>query len=117
VSRRCFFAGDGPCDGRLIRAHLIPQQLLKREHAPRRYLADPRGWVLVCGGPMGLSGHHGMFDMSRTVRVPRWKLPAEVEEMAAELGLGWWLDRTYGERPVVKVVWLTPPEAMEKYGL
>lgn len=123
----CFFKGwpgAGPCDGALIRAHLIPRQLLKREfphgvffdderwvkaarcddryevpHRPLEALCrDPRGWVPCCGGPMGPGGHHGMLDVSRTLRVPRGRLPAGLEEFAAELGLSWWLDRTYGER-------------------
>lgn len=111
----CFFAGwpgAGPCDGRLTRAHLVPQQLLKRtwnqredlrEQAKaegrtlREVLWDPRCWVPCCGGPMGNGGHHGMLDQSRKLRIPREKLPPGVEEFAAELGLLWWLDREYGE--------------------
>ncbi len=33
-----------------------------------------------------------------TLRVPRYRIPAAVEEFAEELGLGWWIDREYGER-------------------
>jgi hypothetical protein len=124
----CFFAGQGPCDGALIRAHLIPRQLLKREFphgvtlcvgGPDRRLGwyryrpgmtwvqlrsleslvdDPRCWVPCCGGPMGLSGHHGMLDQSRTLRIPRERLPQAVEDFAAELNLSWWLEREYGLR-------------------
>jgi hypothetical protein len=126
---RCFFAsvpGAGPCGGRLVRCHLIPKALLKREfpHGAVRLdghwhrltratpakervglqywrlsqmCSDPRSWVLGCGGPMGVSGHHGRLDVSRTLRVPRALLPAAVEEFAAEYGLTWWLTRTYGE--------------------
>ncbi len=118
----CFFAGwpgAGPCDGALIRAHLIPRQLLKREYPygmvvvdgvreralrrerPTRTLRelceDENGWVPCCGGSMGCSGHHGMLDYSRTLRIPRDRLPAAVEQFAAELGLAWFLDREYGE--------------------
>lgn len=130
----CFFKGRpgaGPCDGALIRAHLIPRQLLKREfphgaswqeregrwvnywpleaqdaalhgetwpHRPLRTLMDDtRSWVPCCGGPVGLGGHHGMLDQSRKLRVARADLPVAVEEFAAELGLTWYLDRTYGE--------------------
>jgi hypothetical protein len=99
---RCFLAAfsDRPCDGRLIRAHLIPRQLLRRESGTRlRYLDvvnDPRSYVMACGGPMGNAGHHGMLDASRTLRIPRGALPVGVEAFAEELGLGWWLDREYG---------------------
>jgi hypothetical protein len=101
--KRCWLAqlpDAGPCDGRLIRAHLLPQQLMKRGGVPRRYLADSRGWVWACGGPMGLSGHHGKLDSSaiRPLRIPRGRLPFELEVMAEEIGLAWWLDRRYGER-------------------
>jgi hypothetical protein len=114
----CFFRGwpgAGPCDGALIRAHLIPRQKIKQavrgnhyfpeshkvsaveqqQRAIRDWLDDPRSWVPCCGGPMGLSGHHGMLDVSRKLRISRDVLPAAVEEFAAELGLMWWLDRTY----------------------
>jgi hypothetical protein len=100
----CFFAslpGAGSCDGRLRRVHLIPRQLLKREFGPslgEKLAEDPRTWVPGCGGGMGISGHHGMLDYSRTLRVPRGRLPEGVEEFAAQHGLSWWLDREYGER-------------------
>lgn len=93
----CFLAAfsDRPCDGRLIRAHLIPKQLLKR-HGVDPW--DERSWVPACGGLTGCSGHHGALDVARTLRVPREALPACIEELAADAGLGWWLDRTYGEK-------------------
>lgn len=137
MARRCFFHGwpeAGPCNGRLIRAHLIPQQLIKRTCPDGLYrygdvwlpparvreleapsldmsgfpwrscsalLMDPRSWVWCCGGPTGAQGHHGMLDYSRTIRIPRDRLPAGVEEFAAELGLLWWVDRTYpGTYPI-----------------
>jgi hypothetical protein len=124
----CFFAGwpgAGPCDGRLIKAHLIPRQLLRREYPDgavqyvtaegrtwarwrhgnpfgegyrtlKQLIDDERCWIPCCGGPMGPSGHHGQLDYSCTLRIPREKLPPGVEEFAAELGLSWYLDRTYG---------------------
>lgn len=82
-----------PCHGRLIRAHLIPQQQLKRlGHDPR----DPRSWVYACGGIVGLGGHHGLFDSSRRLRLRREAIPRGTEELAQQLGLLWWLDREYG---------------------
>jgi hypothetical protein len=89
-----FERGEMPaCDGRLIRAHLIPKQLLKREGCDEW---EPRSWVMACGGPQGNGGHHGMFDTARTIRVPRAALPGNVERLADELGLVWWLERAYG---------------------
>jgi hypothetical protein len=121
----CAFGGKpgaGPCSGALIRAHLIPKQLTKREFPhgvvfengtwrrldrtedrydlPHRTLReihdDPRSWVPCCGGGSGIGGHHGQLDGLK-LRIQRAGLPPAVEEFAAELGLGWWLDRTYGE--------------------
>lgn len=97
---RCFFEGwpgAGPCDGRLVRAHLIRRQVIRREVGDA-HAWDPRCWVPCCGGPTGCGGHHGMLDQSRRLRVPRDRLPVGVEEFAAEFGLGWWLDREYGTR-------------------
>lgn len=117
----CFFTGQGPCDGALVRAHLVPRQLLKKsfphgvllEHGtwrranryedryelPHRSAGalalDERSWVLCCGGPMGNGGHHGQLDVSRRLRLSHDQLPATVIEFANELGLGWYLDRTY----------------------
>jgi hypothetical protein len=100
---RCWFAdlpGAGACDGKLVRVHLVPRQFLRRElNASRRVQSDPRVWVWGCGGPTGIGGHHGKLDYSRTLRVPRHRLPADLEAFTAELGLEWWLDREYG--PVV----------------
>ncbi len=98
----CFLAEHGvmdhgdpmpPCSGQLIRAHLIPKQMLKRAgHDPM----DWRSWVWACGGIMGNAGHHGMLDASRSLRLPRSAIPEVTEELATELELDWWLDRTYG---------------------
>jgi hypothetical protein len=106
----CFAAtleGAGACDGQLVKAHLIPRQLIKRELArglSTRELAelcwDARVWVPMCGGPMGNAGHHGALDFARTLRIPRALLPVGVEEFALEHGLEWWLTREYGERDV-----------------
>jgi hypothetical protein len=108
----CWLArfSEQPCDGQLIRAHLIPKQRIKREWMRRdvRVMASPkdklalelaiwdqRVWVPACGGPMGNAGHHGAFD-SKQLYVPRWALPPGVEEYAREYGLVWSLDRDYG---------------------
>lgn len=101
--RRCWFAGlpgAGPCSGRLVRCHLIAQQTLEREIGAgwRAVARDPRSWVWGCGGITGVGGHHGMLDYGgvRRLHVPRYRLPAGLEELAAEVELGWYLDRTYG---------------------
>lgn len=93
----CFLAqfSDRPCDGQLVRVHLIPRQLLKREGLAR-FIYDERTWVPGCGGPTGIGGHHGMLDHSRTLRIPREALPAAVEHVAADLALTWFLEREYG---------------------
>ena len=81
------------CEGSLVRCHLIPQQVLTKRDVD---VNDPRSWVWGCGGPTGIGGHHGMLDHSRRLRLPRASLPSGVEELAREVGLVWWLDRTYG---------------------
>lgn len=83
------------CEGRLVRCHLIPKQVIQ---AAGGKVWDRRAWVWGCGGPTGIGGHHGMLDHSRTLTLPRDKLPAGLEEFALELGLLWWLTREYGPR-------------------
>jgi hypothetical protein len=101
VRRACWFAGlpdAGPCDGRLVRCHLIRRQVLRRElNAPPAVVDDPRCWVWGCGGPTGAAGHHGALDTARTLRVPRDRLPAAFVEFVEELWLGWWAEREYPE--------------------
>jgi hypothetical protein len=96
---RCWFAETfwdaGPCDGQLVRAHLIKEQTLRRE-APDADPKDPRVWVPACGGPMGNAGHQAMYKPDGFRPVPRDVLPLELEEFAAEYGLGWYLARIYG---------------------
>lgn len=93
----CWFAqnviGSGRCDGRLVRCHLIPKQMLTREKLDP---TDERTWVPGCGGPTGIGGHHGALDSARTLRIPREALPEGLEDFCAEHGLTWWLDREYG---------------------
>ena len=120
----------GPCEGALVKCHLISKAQIKRtfpkgavridgqwerpvearflpegfepvRRTLRELQEDERAWVWGCGGLVGISGHHGRLDTApheRTrLRIPRLLLPPEVEEYAAELGLGYWLDKTYGE--------------------
>lgn len=84
-----------PCDGELVRCHLIPRQLLKREGISPLVRGS---WVWGCGGHTGTGGHHGMLDSSRTLRLPRNTLPVETEELALREGLCWYLERTYGPK-------------------
>lgn len=109
----CWFAripGAGPCDGRLVRCHLLTRQVIRREwkslmhgdalmHAFRErargrgdlpgrmrdIIDDPRTWVWGCGGAMGPGGHHGMFKPDGQLPVPRERLPVGLEEIVAEL--------------------------------
>jgi hypothetical protein len=115
----CFFAAHAytdspepmpPCEGPLVRCHLIPQQLLRRTPQyqaitlrPMRhwFLYDERSWVWGCGGAMGIGGHHHMFDCSKRIRLARCSIPAGTEELAEALDLQWYLDRTFGTRACI----------------
>jgi hypothetical protein len=95
---RCFFEGwpdVGPCDGRLIKAHLIKRQTLTRE-GYGRLIHDRRTWVPCCGGPQGNAGHHGRLDGGQ-LRIPREKLPKGFVDLMGELGLSWCVAKHYGE--------------------
>ena len=123
----CFFAqrdDAGPCLGRLVAAHLLPRQLLRREYRygcveeggrwwplergeerhdlPYRSLddliRDPRSVVPMCGGLHAHGGHHGQVVQPPTLRVAREELPEDFIEYVEELGLLWWIERTYKER-------------------
>lgn len=84
-----------PCQGPLVRVHLIPRQLLRREHLPQ---LDPRTYVYACGGITGgPGGHHGMLDQgNRRLRIRYEDLPPKLIEFAEEHNLVWWLEREYG---------------------
>jgi hypothetical protein len=83
--------------------HLIKQQTIRREvwnrrdeleGVPRskaRLLGDSRWWVWAC------VRHHWELDKSRRLRIPRHRLPPELEEAAAQYGILWWIEREYGE--------------------
>lgn len=104
MTDRCYFApySSKPCDTPYLdRAHLIPQQVLKREHSranPRirpawfipspltgtdleAILRDERGWVPAC------RAHHHAFDAG-FLDAP---IPEAVRAFAAELDLSHYL--------------------------
>jgi hypothetical protein len=102
----CWLArfSETPCDGQLVRVHLIPRQRMKKSWSEIRHrwpgtldqlIADPRSWVLGCGGPTGVGGHHGELDYSRRLRIPLFALPTETVLLAEAIGLDWWLQREY----------------------
>jgi hypothetical protein len=97
-----------------VRCHLLPRQVIRREHPARSIVAaslakqrgiepppqpvdvnDPRSWVWGCGGIMGPGGHHGQFKPDGPRPIPRDLLPPGLIEFAEELGLGWYIERTY----------------------
>jgi hypothetical protein len=78
--------------------HLITKDRIKR-HGPYdvactlgEILSDPRLGVWGC------RRHHGLVD-GRLIVLRRAEVPAHVEEVAAELGLEWCLDRDFGAVP------------------
>jgi hypothetical protein len=78
----CFFAHLGGCEGRLVKAHLVPKQTIRRElvhRKPKALYVDPeeivwdsRCWRWMCGGwGYGSSGHHGAYDAYQ-IRLHAW---------------------------------------------
>jgi hypothetical protein len=119
----CWFKGlpdAGPCEGRLVKCHLVKQQVLKREIRSARaeyartgvtpnhllipksmeaaLLAEPWTWVWGCGGPMGPGGHHGQFKPDGPKPIPLSLLPVDFTRRMAELGLWWYVERTFNRR-------------------
>lgn len=91
----CFLAQftGTTCAGRMERAHLIREQTIRREVSRSKLILwAPAVWRPAC------HRHHGELDQTKTLRIPRSAIPAETEQWAADHGLDWWLDRTYGER-------------------
>lgn len=94
---RCIDVSGHERDGH----HLVPKQTIKRElrrvYSPdelREVLWDPRNGIPVrryC---------HDLLERCM-FRIPRLRLPASVEEFAGDVGLDWYLDRTYGFRAEV----------------
>ena len=98
----CFFAHLGGCEGRLVKAHLIPKQALKRELATKLWKGgmgqvdareaaiglawDGSVWRWMCGGPTGLGGHHGQFD-AKQIRLDG--LPEDLVGFLREWDLEW----------------------------
>jgi hypothetical protein len=91
VRRSCYLRAfaQTPCAGRLQKCHLIKQQTLRRECKDARP-ADACWWVWGC------VRHHDELDKSRRLRIPRHRLPGELEAAAAKHGISWWLDTEYG---------------------
>jgi hypothetical protein len=94
----CFFAHLGGCEGRLVKAHLVPKQTLKRElHLDKTFpnpltpIWDSRCWRWMCGGwGYGSSGHHGAYDAYQ-IRLHAW--PEDFLEFLREYDIEWMADR------------------------
>jgi hypothetical protein len=98
----CFFAHLGGCEGRLVKAHLVPKQTLRRELVMYRIeeegegvdadivIWDPRCWRPMCGGPTGIGGHHGAYDAYQ-IRLHAW--PEDFLEFLREYDIGWMAER------------------------
>jgi hypothetical protein len=100
----CFFAHLGGCEGRLVKAHLVPKSVLKREWQTARYhgrlstevhigdmIDDCRCWRWMCGGlGYGNSGHHGMYDQYQ-IRLHAW--PEDFLEFLREHDIEWMADK------------------------
>ena len=98
----CYLAAHGycenddpmpPCEGCLVRCHIITQQELRKRHLD--LAGDPRTYVMGCGGLTGATGHHGMLDYTKKLRLPLDAIPRETLNFADEYGLRAWLERTY----------------------
>jgi hypothetical protein len=107
----CWFKGlpdAGPCDGRVVKCHLVKQQVLKRELGGRSgdelkrsvdaLCRESWSWVWGCGGAMGPGGHHGQFKPDGPKPIPLSLLPEDFTRRMAELGLWWYVERTFNRR-------------------
>jgi len=99
----CYLAAHGymekgdpmpPCEGRIVRCHLIDQQLLNKLGLET---GDPDTYVLGCGGLTGSTGHHGMLDYSKKLRLRLDDIPEATLAFAARNNLVPWLEKKYGE--------------------
>jgi len=70
-------------DGQPDRAHLIPQQRMKRAGIrDHEVLWDDRAWVKSC------RTHHELFD-HKMLRLDEGEYPDDLREFAAEIGFYW----------------------------
>jgi hypothetical protein len=100
----CFFKDRGGCEGRLVKAHLVPKsairiELLYQQEGPRQArenywreaIRDPRCWRWMCGGlGYGNAGHHGMYDQYQ-IRLHAW--PEDFLEFLREFDIEWMADK------------------------
>lgn len=96
----CFlkdFSEEKCSGGKLIRAHLIGQNFLKRELGKRegeRAARDERSWVYGCGGSFGIAGHHHEFDHQGLV-IPLERLPDTFLAFLNDYGLDWYAPKHF----------------------
>jgi hypothetical protein len=83
----CVLKGQGPCEEPYEAHHLLTQQQLRK-----RGLSDVAYDVR---NGMGLCNRHHRRHTRAVERIPFAVLPERAHEFAAELGLGWLLDRYY----------------------
>jgi hypothetical protein len=90
----CFFAHLGDCQGRLVKAHLVPKGRIAKELRSagageleiRDAIWDPRCWRPMCGGSSGLGGHHGQYD-AKQIHLDEW--PQDFVEFLVEHEIHW----------------------------
>jgi hypothetical protein len=132
----CWFKGlpdAGPCEGRLVKCHLVKQQVLKREGGSSSAISsrvrsfgtaevspsrgyglagavavagvpvaaaprdDPRTWVWGCG--LSRAGRSSRpVQAGRAEGIPLSLLPEGFTRLMAELGLWWYVERTFNRR-------------------
>lgn len=83
----CLYAGSG-CRGPLDAHHIVPRRVLKA-HGHREATEDPRNGMCLC------RRHHELVER-HLLSIQRDCIPRAAELFAAEVGLGWYLDRRYG---------------------
>jgi hypothetical protein len=110
----------GPCEGqRIVKCHLVTRQELRnlwrkfhhraatdsREPWPwpefrslQHLVDDPRTWVWGCGLSSAHPGHHGQFKPDGPKGIPLSLLPEGYTRLMAELGLWWYVERTFNRR-------------------
>jgi hypothetical protein len=95
----CWFEYLGGCEGRLVKAHLVPKSAIKKElRRPGRgtgyikaAISDPRCWRWMCGGlGYGNAGHHGAYDAYQ-IRLHAW--PEDFLQFLREYDIEWMADR------------------------